>query len=69
MVLIHVELMPNVDPMRRKQKNLANNFPKYDDLHVCVVQEWADVLSTAFNKIGKGSSVGFSTIITVKAAQ
>ena len=69
MVLIHVELMPNFDPMSRKQKNLANNFPKYDDLHVCVVQEWADVLSTAFSKIGKGSSIGFSTIITVKAAQ
>ena len=68
-VLIHVELMPNFDPMSRKQKNLANNFPKYDDLHVCVVHEWADVLSTAFSKIGKGSSVGFLTITTVKAAQ
>ena len=68
-MLIHVELIPSFDPMNRKQKNLASNFPKCDVLHMCVVQEWADVLSTAFNKTGKGSSVGFSTIITVKAAQ
>ena len=37
LVLIHVELMPTLEPIKSPQKNLASTRPILDFLQVCVV--------------------------------
>ena len=56
MVLIHLALIPILDPISRPQKNLASALPMIDFLLVCKVQFKALVLSVTHNNTGYGSS-------------
>ena len=56
LVLIHVELMPTLEPIRSPQKNLASARPILDFLQVCVVHFFALILSVTHKTTGCGSS-------------
>ena len=57
MVLIHLALMPILEPISKPQKNLASALPMIDFLLVCKVQFKALVLSVTHNTTGYGSSL------------
>ena len=57
MVLIHLALIPILDPISRPQKKLASALPMIDFLLVCKVQFKALVLSITHNMTGYGSSL------------
>ena len=56
-VLIHVALIPTLEPIKSPQKNLARARPMIDFLQVCVVQFLALILSVTQRNTGLGSSM------------
>jgi hypothetical protein len=68
-VEIHLELIPNLEFIKRAQKKRPSARPASDFMQACVTQRTELVLSHHANKTGQGSSVTFNVSMTVKAAQ